>query len=127
VVGIAQEGAARRAVESKEALDIIGAENRAAAVAAQNQTDQRTFVANYQQANAGRGTPEQLYIEGAQLYMTANSIYRGNTSKFSEFTELVKDILEQPMNPLTRQYNQAVRSEGVESQEAKDSLTRPKQ
>jgi hypothetical protein len=120
--GIAQEGAARRAVESKEALDIIGAENRAAAVAAQNQTDQRTFVANYQQANAGRGTPEQLYIEGAQLYMTANSIYRGNTSKFSEFTELVKDILEQPMNPLTRQYNQAVRSEGVESQEAKDSF-----
>ena len=83
--GIAERGAENRAARSKEAMDIIDAENRLRAIEAQNQTDQRSFIANYQQANAGKGTPSQLYVEGAQLYMTANNIYSGQIDKAGDF------------------------------------------
>ncbi len=117
--GIAERGAENRAARSKEAMDIIDAENRLRAIEAQNQTDQRSFIANYQQANAGKGTPSQLYVEGAQLYMTANNIYSGQVDKAGDFRELVSTILEDITDPRTREYRRVRDEKGVRSPEAK--------
>ena len=107
--GIAERGAENRAARSKEAMDIIDAENRLRAIEAQNQTDQRTFIANYQQANAGKGTPAELYIEGAQLYLTARSMYSGNVSQTQEFYNIFENLKKDFQNPMNRAYQDAIR------------------
>ena len=116
--GIAERGAENRAARSKEAMDIIDAENRLRAIEAQNQTDQRTFIANYQQANAGKGTPAELYIEGAQLYLTARSIYSGNVSQTQEFYNIFESLKKDFQNPMNRAYQDAIREHGADSPQA---------
>ena len=71
--GIAERGAENRAARSKEAMDIIDAENRLRAINAQNQTDQRRFVNNYIAANydpTGGKTEAELSVEASELYLT---------------------------------------------------------
>ena len=116
--GIAERGAENRAARSKEAMDIIDAENRLRAIEAQNQTDQRTFIANYQQANAGKGTPAELYIEGAQLYLTARSMYSGNVSQTQEFYNIFENLKKDFQNPMNRAYQDAIREHGADSPQA---------
>ena len=116
--GIAERGAENRAARSKEAMDIIDAENRLRAINAQNQTDQRTFIANYQQANAGKGTPAELYIEGAQLYLTARSMYSGNVSQTQEFYNIFENLKKDFQNPMNRAYQDAIREHGADSPQA---------
>ena len=117
--GISERGAELDAARREEAMGIIDSETRRSAIDAQNQTDQRSFIANYQQANAGKGTPSQLYVEGAQLYMTANNIYSGQIDKAGDFRDLVSTILEDITDPRTREYRRVRDEKGVRSPEAK--------
>jgi hypothetical protein len=112
--GIAQEGAAQRAAKSKEALDIIGAENRAAALVAQGQTDQRRFIDSYvtENYNVSNGiSREALEVEATQLYLTARNIYSGNTKEEAEFIKMFNEIKNSRISPLGRAYMEAMRND----------------
>ena len=112
--GIAQEGAAQRAAESKEALDIIGAEQRADALVAQGQTDQRRFIDSYvtENYNVSDGiSKEALEVEATQLYLTARNIYSGNNAATEAFVDQFNEIKNSRTSPLGKAYMLAMRND----------------
>ena len=99
--GISERGAELDAARSKEALDIIGAENRAAAVAAQGQTDQRRYINNYIAANydpTGGKTEAELSVEASELYLTVGRQLAGAYGVQSDEMEAVLTYIRDPFN-----------------------------
>ena len=112
--GIAQEGAAQRAAKSKEALDIIGAEQRADALAAQGQTDMRRFISSYvtENYNVSNGiSREALEVEATQLYLTARNAPGNTAAEIDAFIEQYNEIKNSRINPLGKAYMEAMRND----------------